>query len=211
MESLRKWGKIIRMKKLILLLLVSFLTSSIYGQVIKNGQETEVAKDSITAEKTVDEENLQVTQGLTIGQLLNLSKKGLGEVEEYLTLNHWHFFRAVDETEDTYGNAKFVFDRPNFGKGDLGEYFLTYYYSVDDSANAIEISFRKKEVYANFNEQIKNLKFKLKSSKTIKGNIIKVFKHGPNIIELTIPPNFEGANSYKYLFSKNSSYKKFRK
>jgi len=106
---------------------------------------------------------LTFSQKLTVGQLISLSKTSLGEVEEQLTAVNWYFYRGVDETEETFGNAKFVYDRPDFKKGDMGQYFITYYYSEESSANALELSFRNKAVYTSFIEQMKNLKFNLKS------------------------------------------------
>lgn len=150
-------------------------------------------------------------QNLTIRQLLDLSKKSLGEVEQEITNNNWFFFQGVDETEETFGNAKFVYDRPKFKKGDVGQYFITYYYSQDDSANALDISFRNKQVYESYMAQLDTLKFKLKSSKTVNGNIIKVFKHRAYVAEVTYPPNFEKANSFKFLFARRSNYKKIRR
>ena len=88
--------------------------------------------------------SLAFSQKLTVGQLITLSKVGLGEVEELLTENNWYFYQAVDETAEAFGNAKFVYDRPDFKIGDAGQYFITYYYSEESSANAIEISFRIK-------------------------------------------------------------------
>jgi hypothetical protein len=152
--------------------------------------------------------SLTFGQNLTVRQFIDLSKKSLGEVEQEITANNWHFFQGVDETEETFGNAKFVYDRPNFKTGDVGQFFITYYYSQDDSANAIDISFRNKQVYESFMNQLDTLKFKLKSSKTVDGNIIKVFKRGAYITEVTYPPNFEKSNSFKFLFAKKAHYKK---
>ena len=154
---------------------------------------------------------MTIGQNLTVRQLLDLSKQSLGEVEQEITANNWFFFQGVDETEDTFGNAKFVYDRPKFKKGDVGQYFMTYYYSQDDSANALDISFRNKQVYEAYMSQLDTLKFKLKSSKTVNGNIIKVFKRGGFIAEVTYPPNFEKANSFKFLFARRSYYKKIRR
>ncbi len=149
-------------------------------------------------------------QNVTVDQLIALSKKDLGDVEEYLTANNWDFFDGVDETKKSYGNAKFVFDRPNFKPTDPAEYFATFYFSEDEGANALEISFRKKPLYDTFLIEIKDLSFKLIDSKTTDGNITKVYRKGSSIIEVSIPPDFTATNSYKFLFAKRSSYKKFR-
>ncbi len=155
--------------------------------------------------------SMAVGQNLTVRQLLNLSKKSLGEVEQDITSNNWCFFQGVDETEETFGNAKLVYDRPKFKKGDVGQYFITYYYSQDDLANALDISFRNKQVYDSYMSQLDTLKFKLKPSKTVSGNIIKVFRHGGFIAEVTYPPNFDKSNSFKFLFARKSNYKKIRR
>jgi hypothetical protein len=150
-------------------------------------------------------------QNLTVGQFLELSTKSLGEIEEQLTGNNWFFYQGVDETPEAFGNAKFVYDRPEFKIGDAAQYFITYYYSEDESANSIEFSLRNKVIYDSYLEQMQNLKFELKDSKTDNGNIVKVYKRLGFIIEVTIPPNFEKANSYKFMFAKKSDYKKIRR
>tara|TARA_R110002072_G_scaffold23949_2_gene81912 strand:- start:19552 stop:20061 length:510 start_codon:yes stop_codon:yes gene_type:complete len=149
-------------------------------------------------------------QNITITQLTDLCDKGLGEVEEYLSANKWYFFQGVDETDEKYGNAKFVFDRPNYGPGVDAYYFITHYISENDKATATEILFRDKNLLDAFDLQIKNLKYKLKDSGTRDGSIIKVFQKGGKTIEVSIPPNFEGTNNYKLLFAKNKDYRKIR-
>lgn len=149
-------------------------------------------------------------QNITITQLNELSGKGLGEVEEYLSANNWYFFQGVDETDDKYGNAKFVFNTPNYGPGIDAYYFITHYISDNDKATATEIIFRDKNLLDNFNTQIKNLNFKIKDSGTKDGSIVKVFQKGGQTIEVSIPPNFEGTNNYKLLFAKNKDYRKIR-
>jgi len=149
-------------------------------------------------------------QNVTVAQLSTLSNQSLGEVEEYLRANNWFFFQGVDETDEKYGNAKFVFDRPNFGPGVTANYFITHYISENDNATATEIIFRDKVLFDAFNEQIKNLKFKIKDSKTKDGSIVKVFRGGSQIIEVSIPPNFEGTNNYKFLFARKKDYRRIR-
>jgi hypothetical protein len=153
---------------------------------------------------------LMTSQNLTVGDFLKLSKKSLGEIQEELTAKNWHFYQGVDETEEVFGNVKFVFDRPGFKVGDAAQYFVVYYYSEDEGANAVEISFRTQQIYDSYTTQLKNLKFELVSSKTDNGNIIKVYKYGGMIAEITIPPNFDRGNSYKFMFAKKSDYKKIR-
>lgn len=150
-------------------------------------------------------------QNLTVGQFLELSKKSLGEIEEQLSASNWFFYEGVDETPESFGNAKFVFDKPEYKIGDAAQYFVTYYYSEEESANSIEFSLRNKTIYDSFLNQMQNLKFELKDSKTDDGNIIKVYKHAGFVIEVSLPPNFESTNSYKFLFAKKSDYKKIRK
>jgi len=155
--------------------------------------------------------SLSFGQKLTSTQLIDLCDQSLGEVQEYMISNNWHFYLATDETEKNYGNAKFVFDRPKFDPmKDTAVYFSTYYYSEVDNSSAIEIYFRDKIYYESFLNQIASLKFKLIDSKTREGNIVKIYKKGGQIIEVTIPPNFEGVNSYRFLFAKKSDYKKIR-
>ena len=125
--------------------------------------------------------SLSIAQGLTSTKLIDLCDQSLGEVQEYMTSNNWHFYLATDETEKNYGNAKFVYDRPKFDPmKDTAVYFSTYYYSEVDNSSAIEIYFRDKIYYESFLSQIASLKFKLIDSKT------------------------------RFLFAKKSDYKKIR-
>ena len=150
------------------------------------------------------------SQNLSPSQFVMVCDKSPGEVEEYLTANNWFFYEAKDETKSRLGNAKFVYDRPSFTLGDSADYLLFFHYSERVKAKGIEVLFKSKDMYKNFNEQIANLKYKLTSSTIDNGSIIKVYKKGAQIIEVTIPPNFNGMNGYRYLFAKNSSYKKIR-
>ncbi len=148
-------------------------------------------------------------QNITVSQLSKLGEGSIAEVQENLTKNNWFFYNAEDETENKFGNAKFVFDVPNFNpKEALGKYFITYYYSTNLGSSAIDIIFKHTPLYDSLNKQMETLGYKLKDSKTKDGNIIKIYKHRGNIIEVTIPPNFEGLNVYKFLFTSKSSYKK---
>lgn len=148
-------------------------------------------------------------QNLSVSQLLELSDKGLGEVQENLSKLDWHFYQATDETEKAFGNAKFVFNISDFEPGvTIGKYFITYYISEAQDAMAISMLFQDSELFKSFSTQLENLKFKLESSKPENGNIIKVFTRRSYVVKVTIPPNMEGNNSYQFLFAKKSNYKK---
>ncbi|GHC52675.1 hypothetical protein [Ulvibacter litoralis] len=151
------------------------------------------------------------SQNLTVNQLLELSESNLAEVQEKLTADKWYFFHGRDASERRFGDVKFVYDTPDLNNpGNGAKYFLYYYYSDFEKAKAVEISFRIKEAYDLYVKQIENLKFKLVSSTTEKGNILKVYKKGGFIIEVTLPPNFDDGKSYKFLFAEKSDYKKYR-
>lgn len=150
------------------------------------------------------------SQNLTVNQLLELSESNLAEVQEKLTSDKWYFFLAKDASERRFGNVKFVYDTPDIkNPGNGGKYIITYYYSDFKSAKTLEMAFRIKEAYDLYCKQIENLKFKLVSSTTDKGNIIKVYKKNGFIIEVTLPPNFDNGKSYKFLFAEKSDYKKY--
>lgn len=152
-----------------------------------------------------------VAQDFNIKNFMELSSSSLGEVETRLTGEKWTFFDATDEEETRFGNAKFVYDRPNFQIGKTpANYFLTYHYSELQSAKAVELMFKNKELYQKFNSEMDSMKFKLVSSKTKTDRIVKVFKKGWNMIEVTIPTDFKGMNGYSFLFARKSSYRKIR-
>ncbi|MEL6811251.1 MAG: hypothetical protein AAFP76_07950 [Bacteroidota bacterium] len=152
----------------------------------------------------------QESLDLTIEQLSEVCDDSLGEVEEYLTSNNWFFFEAKDEEEDRYGNAKFVYGVPNYNSSKPARYFITYHYSEAQNAEAVELIFRNKQLYDSLNVQIKNQEYKLIDSKTQNKKIIKVFKRKSQIIQVTIPPDFEGLNGYKFLFARKSSFRRLR-
>lgn len=155
--------------------------------------------------------SLSWSQNFSPTEFTALCNKELGEIEEYLTSNNWYFFEANDEKRNTLGNAKFVYDVPDFKKNKRpADYLFIYHYSEAASAQGIELLFKSKKTYQNFQEQLVNLKYKLYDSSISNGNIIKVYKKGSQIVEVTIPPNFEGMNGYVYLFAKKSSYFKMR-
>lgn len=147
-------------------------------------------------------------QNLTTSQLIMLSDKNLGEVEEYLRGKSWYFFEGNDETDKKLGNTKFVYNRPDFGPGSTAEYFITYFFSELQDARFIQILFWNKATYDQFTTQLKNLKFKPVSSSTKDGNIVKVFKHNSDMVEVLIPPRIDGTNGYRISFYDKSSYKK---
>jgi len=142
--------------------------------------------------------------------LIEICDDSLGEVEEFLGEKSWYFIAAADEEENVFANARFVFDRPNFKPTTSASYFITYYHSEIKNARAVQIAFKVKQTYENFMDQIKSLKYKLVSSKPMDGSIRKVYKRGYQYIEVTIPSDFKGANTYKMLFARKSSYKKIR-
>ncbi|NND89203.1 MAG: hypothetical protein HKM28_08180, partial [Flavobacteriaceae bacterium] len=74
----------------------------------------------------------------------------------------------------------------------------------------VQIAFKVHPTYDNYIDQLKALKFKLVSSKPIDGFIRKVYRKGGQYVEVNIPSDFNGTNSYKFLFAKKSSYKKIR-
>ena len=155
--------------------------------------------------------NWVTAQGYDVKHFVELSNKSLGEVETILTSEKWYFFNARDEEENRFGNAKFVYDRPNFEMGKTpANFFLTYHYSNSQSAKAVELMFKSRELYKNFTTEMDSLKFRLVSSETNTDRIIKVFRKGGNMIEVTIPTNFKGMNGYSFLFARKSSYRKIR-
>lgn len=149
-------------------------------------------------------------QNLGTVDLIEICDNSLGEVEEFLGERNWYFIAAEDEDEGVFANARFVFDRPDFKPTTSASYFMTYYHSELNKAQAVQIAFKVSETYENFMNQLKALKFKLVSSKPLDGNIRKVYKKGWQYVEVNIPSNFKGANTYKMLFAKKSSYKKIR-
>ncbi len=138
-----------------------------------------------------------------------MGDESIAVVQETLTKGNWYFYSAEDETPKKFGVAKFVFDVPNYKVNEsLGKYFINYYFSKSANATALDMVFKNNNLYTSFLSQMEVLGYKLKDSKTKDGNIIKIYKWKGKIIVVTIPPNFERSNVYKFLFTNNNSYRK---
>ncbi|MCT8339887.1 hypothetical protein MG296_07465 [Flavobacteriaceae bacterium TK19130] len=150
-------------------------------------------------------------QNLSVEQMLSLSKKDLGLVEDYLSGKNWFFYTGSDETEENYGNVKFVHDRPNYKVGDPAIFYITYYFSEAERAQGVMMRFRSEEAFNNYINQMRELGFDLKESSTDDGDILKIYSNGRYIIEVTVPPNFDGGKSYAFTFATKKSYRRMHK
>jgi len=149
------------------------------------------------------------SQNLNSSQLIELSEKSLGEVEEVLAKRNWYFYSGSDETDDKLGNVRFVFDKPNFVEGSMADYFLVFYFSEKQNAHYIELLFGSDATYENITKQLKTLKFDLESSNTKFGNIVKTYKGSGQIVEVTIPPKIENnTKPYRFMFATKSNYRR---
>ncbi len=122
-------------------------------------------------------------QNLTMGQLLEVRKKTLGDVEDYLTAKNWEFSAATEPSLGKMGKATFTFLK-NF-TSDRAQSFLTYYYSEVSSDTRINIQVHKKEKYTEDVNAIRAFGCKMISSKVENGQIVKVYRGATTTFEIT--------------------------
>jgi hypothetical protein len=113
-------------------------------------------------------------QNLTLGQILEVKKKDLGNAEEYLTLKGWEFLEATEPSYDKMGSATFTYKKDDMSS--RAESFLTFYYSKYTSTSRLFIQVNKKEKYNEYVSAIKGYGCKMLSSKVENGGIVKIYR-----------------------------------
>lgn len=114
------------------------------------------------------------SQNLTMSQILEIKKKDLGNVEEYLTFKGWEYMEASEPTIDKLGVASFSYNKNDmFGKA---QSFLTYIYDDYSDVNEIIIQVNNREKYTEYLTAIKGYGCKMISSKVENENIVKIYR-----------------------------------
>ena len=152
-------------------------------------------------------------QNLSLNELVNLQKKNIGEVEEFLTSKGWEFIKAVepklqnksDEKGSNYvtisdANLLFAFDKDK--NSNRANAFITYFFiKNNDNQNRIEIQLSNKEKYVDLMNNIHENNTTLKDSYVKNENIIKVYQNTTTTFKVTTPALKEGKNSDSNLYS----------
>lgn len=113
-------------------------------------------------------------QSLTMAQLLEVRKKDVGDVEDYLTARGWEFYEATAPSFPTLGQVLFTYNKDDISS--FADSFLMFMYSDHSGIKRIEIQVHKKEKYTEYINAIKAYGCKLISSKVVDGALIKVYR-----------------------------------
>lgn len=125
-----------------------------------------------------------IGQNLTLDEILSFRNKDLADVEEYLTVKGWDYIEGEKSSENSFGTA-------SFGNGKVKgtnstASILTYFYSQNSYRKRISIQITNKEKYNNYISKIKTLGFKLKNSKVVEGEILKLYQGKTTTIEIRV-------------------------
>ncbi len=140
------------------------------------------------------------SQNLTMSQILEIKKKDLGNVEEYLTFKGWEYMEASEPTIDKRGVATFSYDKDNMS--DKAQSFLTYIYDDDFGINVIILQIINREKYTEYLTAIKGYGCKMISSKVKNEDIIKIYRGATITFKVTtsITKNGFNQNSAFWMF-----------
>ena len=114
------------------------------------------------------------SQNISLDDVLQLRKKDLAYVEEYLLNKNWEFTKGEDATETTLETAQFIYCKTKSGNCEAILNYMTN--STVTDGNRISITLFKKESYNNYLKRIKDLGCQLINSKVIKESIVKLYK-----------------------------------
>ncbi len=134
-------------------------------------------------------------QNLSLAQLLEIRKKSIGDVEEYLTSKGWDFYEAEEETYDNFGSASFAYNKSDISSG--AESFLIFMHSSQFEKTRIFLQVNNRLKYDEYLNSIKSYGCKQINSKIEDGRIIKIYR-GATITFIVISStssNFYGEES----------------
>ena len=114
--------------------------------------------------------NLSIAQNVSVEQLISLRPKSPSEIEEFLTSKNWEIFKGAGNEWDllfSYNKSKFE---------EKAEAFIKIKFGETNALNKVQIQVASVTKY-NFNlNRIKELGYKISSSLTLNGGIIKHYK-----------------------------------
>lgn len=148
-----------------------------------------------------------IGQNLTLDEILSFRSKDLADVEEFLIVKAWDYVEGEKSSEDSFGSA-------TFGNGKVKgtnstASLLTYFYSQNSDRRRILIQITNKEKYSNYIAKAKLLGFKLKNSKVVEGEILKLYQGKTTTIEIRVANDKflnTGIVFYTFFIVDNSDY-----
>jgi len=113
-------------------------------------------------------------QNLSLSQLLEIKKKNLIEVEEYLSPKGWTFVENDEPIGDFLGYGLFAFGMNQYSGN--AQSFLYFFYNKSLNKIRVNIEFQSNKKYSEYLNAIKGYGCKLISSSVKKGRILKAYQ-----------------------------------
>ena len=149
--------------------------------------------------------NSIIAQNLTIQEILNLQKKDLIGVEEYLSEKDWSLLEIEKATDEKLGSVEFAYKKSSYKNE--AESFFYYFYS--DTRSRISIQVQNKEKYNEYLKSTKTLGYKLVANKMEDNRIDKVYQNKATTIIISIKArDYYGTTKsiYSYFVISNDDY-----
>jgi len=120
-------------------------------------------------------------QLLSLDQAIALRPKSIAILEETLTTKKWTLLAVNDPTDEQRGSIDFALEKSSFD--DSARAFLSVYYQ-ERLPNRMIIQINRPADYTLYLNRLKQLGFKLESSKIENGSIQKIYKTKNLIIKI---------------------------
>ena len=143
--------------------------------------------------------NTLISQNLTFEQVLNLQKKDIIGVEEYLSSKDWSLLNADKEAEGSLATVTFAYKKQDIS--DKAESFIYYIYS--EKRKRLNIQMHTKDKYNLFLNTVKASGYKPIANKIEENNIEKVYQNKTNTVIISV------STSKNYSYSTNTIYSFF--
>lgn len=148
--------------------------------------------------------NITKAQNLTIAQILEIKRKDLGKVEEYLTAKGWQFSEANEPTDDKLGSVIFAYNKSSFSSS--AESFINFYYTNYSPKTRVSIQLHRKNKYSEYLNAINNYGCKLISTKVKEGRLVKIYRGITTTFEVSSTTSSNGASIWNIFVVSNEDY-----
>ncbi len=124
-------------------------------------------------------------QNLSFDEVLNLRKKSLSDVEEYLNSKGWDFLKASKQDEEFSKYGYVTFSYKKLDHIDYAQSFIYYFFS-EYYKNKILIQIFKKDIYNKYMTRINSIGMRLIKTDVENGSVVKVYQGKTTTVKLTI-------------------------
>ena len=154
--------------------------------------------------------NLAYSQLPTLDQLLILRVRSIADFEETIAQKKWKMIEVNEVTEDKMGSITFAYGTNSFD--DKARAFITLL-TAPSQPNRIQLQINHQADYLTYMSKMKQMGFKLSSSKVIENSIIKVYTNKTSAIRISTYTGKEeyssvSKTSYNFLILKLSDLQK---